>query len=70
MDENGWKSLEMAGNSWEWLEWLEMTGIAGNGWNWNGWEWLRIAGNGWKQQEMTKNSWKMLEWLDKDDRLK
>ena len=38
---NGWKCLEMAGNGWKGLEisenvsqWLEMTGMARNGWKW------------------------------------
>ena len=28
----GWKGLEVAGNCWKLLEWLEQAGMAGNGW--------------------------------------
>ena len=42
----------IAGICWNWLEWLEMSGI------------LEMAENFWKQQEMARNSWKVQEWLE------
>ena len=53
---NGWKWLELAGNSLKRLEWLKITENVGNVWKWlemagmagNGWNWLDMAGNDWK----------------------
>ena len=71
---NGWKCLKVAGvtgyggNSWKWLEWLEMAAYS-----WTlleltitRWEWLELegmagmAGNDWKllKKKLARNGWK------------
>ena len=40
-------AMEVAGNGWNGLKWLqmpEMAGVAGNGWKWM--EWLEMDGHG------------------------
>ena len=60
---DGWKWLEiafkkMAENGWDWLEWLEIAGMARNGLIW-----LEMAENGWKWLEMAENGWNGGKWL-------
>ena len=45
------KLLEVAGHGWEWLEWLEMAGMAG------------LAGNGWKWLEILEMAEHFLKYL-------
>ena len=42
-----WMKLEMPGNGLESQEWLEITGISGNGW-----KWMEMDGNVYKCVEM------------------
>ena len=51
MDENGLKWLDMAGNGWKLLEWLE---IAEHSKKWLGW--LDMAGISWNKLEIVRKS--------------
>ena len=54
MDENGLKWLDMAGNGWKLLEWLE---IAEHCKKWLGWqERLDMAGISWNKLEIVRKS--------------
>ena len=54
MDENGLKWLDMAGNCWKLLEWLE---IAEHSKKWLGWqERLDMAGISWNKLEIVRKS--------------
>ena len=57
--ENGWKWLEMAGNSWNVLKLLK---AGGNGQKII--DCLELVGNDKKWLKMGGNFWKRLEWLD------
>ena len=39
MSGKGWKSPDMTGNDWKWLEWLEIVIYE--------WKWLEMAEDGW-----------------------
>ena len=75
-DENGWKWLKFAGNSWKWPEWLEIAKTNAcrilNGSTClqmvgNGWIWLEYAGNGLNSRtflEIPRMDGNGCKWLD------